>query len=575
VLPVWAPEAAKLQPDAGVVYAGNNEAIGPYGPAAVWGRQSPSNFLAQASLAVRNTRTGLAIARLLEFFSPAEAEARSWQSLNEFKDAKIPADSPAVSSMAAQTRDNFRAIIDTSGAAGAKVLLCTPAVNLADWPPLASEQEAEKSANTTFARAQEAASEGRREEALALYRQARDLDLMRLRADGHVREAIIGAAEEKRDSSVALLDSDRLLHEENPGPLGDRELFLEHVHLTFEARVALAEMIVDELEVMLLGQQRRVESPEDWWSQFPAKLAHAQEILFFTDFDRIDMAYAMERLLSMEIFRGPSWLADKRNTFSSQAAELSEKTRREWNAARVRDAYTKAQASLGCDDLVHSTAGQLFEIVGAGDEASAAFQEALRLRPNNVTARVALAREALARNNLEQTGQLLEVDYLDPEANGFAAVKGELLAKRGNFAEAEPWLRTAARDQPNDPVLLRNLASVQQQAGLNEEAIGNYRILAQAVPDDAYVLNNLAWLLIDKRNPKSTEKSEALNAARRAVGLQSEEANFWGTYAAALAASDLKTEAKTAATKALELARQQNKPATIEAMQRLLESASD
>jgi tetratricopeptide (TPR) repeat protein len=575
VLRVWAREAAKLRPDAVVVYAGNNEAIGPYGPAAVWGRQSPSTFIAQASLAVRNTRTGLALTRLLDFLSPAETEAKSWQSLNEFKDAKMPADSPVVSRMAAQTRDNFQAIIDTSVASEAKVLLCTPAVNLADWPPLASEQEAEKSAEATFGRAQEAASDGRREEALALYRQARDLDLMRLRADSHVREAVISAARETGKSSVALLDSDRRLHEENPGPLGDRELFLEHVHLTFEARVALAEMIINELEVMLLRQERRVESPEDWWLQFPAKLARAEEILFFTDFDRMDMAYAMERLLGMEIFRGSPWLAGRRANFASQAAELSDKTRREWDVARVRGAYAKAKASPGCDDLVHSTAGQLFEMVDAGDEAVAAYQEALRLRPNNVTARVVLAREALVRNDLEQTSQLLDVDYLDPQARGFAAVKGELLAKRGQFAEAEPWLRMAARDKPDDPILLRNLASVQQQAGLTEEAIGNYRILGQTSPDDAYVLNNLAWLLVDGRNADKTEKAEALNASRRAVGLKPAEANFWGTYATVLAANAMQVEARTAAAKAADLARQQDKPATIDAMKIFLESASD
>jgi tetratricopeptide (TPR) repeat protein len=570
VLRVWAGEAAKLQPDAVVVYAGNNEAIGPYGPAAVWGRQAPSTTIAQASLAVRNTRTGQAIARLLELLFPTGAEAKSWQSLNEFKDAKIAADSPAVSRMAAQTRDNFRAIIDKSIAAGAKVLLCTPAVNLADWPPLASEPETAKAAETALARAHEAASEGRRQDALALYRQACDLDLMRLRADSHVRQAITDAAGEAQDSSVVLLDSDRRLHEENPGPLGDRELFLEHVHLTFEARVALAEMIIDELETMLLGSPRREESPQDWWSQFPGKLARAEDILFFTDFDRMEMAHTMERLLGMEIFRSAPGLPGRRANFSSQAEELSEKTRREWDVARVRDAYARAKAGPGCDDLVHSTAGQLFEMVDSGDEAIAAYQEALRLRPNNVTARVALAREALGRNDLEQAGQLLDVDYLDPQARGFAAVKGELLAKRGRFAGAEPWLRTAVRDQPDDPVLLRNLASVQQQIGLTGEAIGNYRILAQAIPDEAYVLNNLAWLLVDGRNAGRAEKIEALNAARRAVGLEPAEARYWGTYAKVLAANAMTADAQTAATRAVELAREHGIPETIEAMRKLL-----
>ena len=574
VLRVFAGEAARMKPDAVVVYAGNNEAIGPYGPAAVWGRQAASTLLAQASLAVRNTRTGIAFAQLIELLFPANDKAKSWQSLNEFKDAKISYDDPALARMAAQTQDNFRAMIDKSTQAGAKVLLCTPAVNLADWPPLASAREPERSAKEVFKRARDASNEGRKDDALALYRRARDLDLLRLRADSNVRNAITDAVAETESPQVALLDTDRRLHEENPGPLGDRELFLEHVHLTFEARVALAEMIVDELEVMLLAAEPRADSPQEWWSRFPAKLACAEEILLFTDFDRVDMDNAIERLLGMEIFRDSEGLAERRAQLGSQAAKFSEKARTGWNAERVRKSYTKAKASTGCDDLVHSTAGQLFEIVGAGDEANTAYREALRLRPNNVTARVALAREALTRNDLGQCAQLLEVDYLDPQARGFAAVKGELLAKRGRFAEAEPWLRMAARDKPNDPVLLRNLASVQQQTGMTEEAIGNYRILAQAAPGDAYVQNNLAWLLVNRRDAKGTEKKEALNAARAAINLEPTQAYYWGTYARVLAANSMQDDAAIAANKATELARAQNKPDTIEAMRNILGSST-
>ena len=94
ILRVFAREASKLQQDAVVVYAGNNEAIGPFGPASVWGRQFPSTILAQASLAVRNTRIGIALSKALETLPHGSAEPKSWRSLDEFRDVKIPADNP-------------------------------------------------------------------------------------------------------------------------------------------------------------------------------------------------------------------------------------------------------------------------------------------------------------------------------------------------------------------------------------------------------------------------------------------------------------------------------------------------
>jgi tetratricopeptide (TPR) repeat protein len=575
ILRVFAREAAALRPDAVVVYAGNNEAIGPYGPASVWGQQLPSTRLAQASLAVRNTRIGMAIAKALEWLPVGVKEPKSWQSLDEFRNVRIPGDSPAVARMAAQAQENFEAMVRTSREAGAKVLLCLPAVNLSDWPPLASEQAGEKSAENLFAQARKEEAKGNKDDAIALYRRACDLDLMRLRADTNVREAIQSAAANANDPGVALLDTDRRLHEENPGPLSDRELFLEHVHLTFEARVALAEMIIAQLEQILHGAQPDELSPEEWWSHFPNKLARAEEALLFTDFDRIDMASSIERLLEMDIFQSSAGLEQRRATLSERVEHLLEKTRAEWNAERARDAYARAKAGSGCDDLVHSAAGKIFETVGAREDALAAYREALRLRPNNTHARLALARDALATGSLPQAEKLLNVDHLDPKARGLAKLKGELFAKQGRFESAAQWLQKAAREDRSDGDLLRNLASVQQRAGITKEAIGNYRTIAQAAPNDAYTLNNLAWLLVAEQVPSHEEKKEALNAARTAIKLEPTEAYYWGTYAIVLAANGMPGEAQIAAARATSLARAQNKPETIEAVSRLLQATSD
>ena len=66
ILRHFAREAMKLQPDALVVYAGHNEVIGPYGPAALLTPFQPSSWLVQASLSARNSRLGRALELLLD-----------------------------------------------------------------------------------------------------------------------------------------------------------------------------------------------------------------------------------------------------------------------------------------------------------------------------------------------------------------------------------------------------------------------------------------------------------------------------------------------------------------------------
>lgn len=221
---------------------------------------------------------------------------------------------------------------------------------------------------------------------------------------------------------------------------------------------------------------------------------------------------------------------------------------------------------------MHSAAGKIFETVGAKDYALAAYREALRLRPNNTHARLALTRHALASGDLDTANELLAVDFVDQKARGLARLKGELLAKQGQFGPAAEWLRKAVSESPSDGDLLRNLASVQQQAGMAAEAVKNYRTIAAAAPNDAYVLNNLAWLLVTGRSPDQQEKTEALGASRKAISLDPDRAEYWGTYATVLAANAMNAEATEAAKKAEEFAQLQNKPETMEAMRQILDS---
>jgi len=137
LLRVFVEEAVAMEPDAVVLYAGHNEVIGPYGPASRLAGFYPAGWMAQASLAARNTRTG----RFLEWVAARLEGAGGrgvWQGLGEFSGARVAADDAVLEAMAGQTKENVRAMAETALEAGSKVLVCVPAVNLTDWPPMAS-----------------------------------------------------------------------------------------------------------------------------------------------------------------------------------------------------------------------------------------------------------------------------------------------------------------------------------------------------------------------------------------------------------------------------------------------------
>ena len=192
----FAREALALDPDMFVVYAGHNEAIGPFGPAAKLGPSISSPTVARLALAVRRTRVGRAMESAIGAVIPSSVASGEWRGLDEFRGVRVAHDDPAMVGMLRNTEENFRAITRMALDHGAKVLFCLPATNLDDWPPMASEEPDAggvealltaqetgdiggfRSAALVYEAAQKRREAGDWQRALPLYRRAADLDLL-------------------------------------------------------------------------------------------------------------------------------------------------------------------------------------------------------------------------------------------------------------------------------------------------------------------------------------------------------------------------------------------------------------
>ncbi len=143
ILPI-ARDCARQQGDLWIVYMGNNEMVGPFGAATVFGAQSPSLGLIRLNLAIQQTRIGQLLANLGRKFNGKSAPT-SWGGMEMFLGNQLRADDPRKETVYRNFEGNLRDIVATGMDSGAKILLNTVAVNLKDCPPFGSLSNADLS----------------------------------------------------------------------------------------------------------------------------------------------------------------------------------------------------------------------------------------------------------------------------------------------------------------------------------------------------------------------------------------------------------------------------------------------
>ena len=480
----FAREAMVLDPDMIVLYAGHNEVIGPFGPAAKFGPPAGSPALTRLSLAVRRTHTGRAVESFLGLFAGKQT-TQPWRGLDEFRGVQVAHDDPALDTMLANTEANFRDIVRRAQKHDAKVLFVIPAINLADWPPVGSEPPDDggvdavlaaqdsgdfsgfRSATLVYEAAQKRQAEGDLVRAWPLYRRAADLDTQRFRTDTRLRELqqLIAA---DSDPAVAAIDADRWLHEMNPSFTTDREFFLEHVHLTFAGRAAVAELTVDGMAA-LWGLAPRAESAEAavaWWQAFPGAEKELRRDVFFTGYDEHDMWSLAWKLLRLGVFADAPGLAQRREELAEQTRQLQRNAVLGWDTTDLIVAYERAQLQNPDDPVTHFTAGRLLGLRGEGERAEAAFQRGFVLQPNSPDARLNHAAMQTARGDLEAArASLNALRGYDPQAAGLLKMEAALALREADLPSAAKLLQQHLARSPNDTESWLTLSEVQLKLG--------------------------------------------------------------------------------------------------------------
>ncbi|MCL5280107.1 MAG: hypothetical protein M1376_09390 [Planctomycetes bacterium] len=173
-----AKDCARYEPDLFVVYMGNNEVVGPYGPGTVLTSALSNLPLIRLGIALRATKIGQLVFSVFGSRGGDRGGPQYWRGMEMFLGRQVRADDPRLAATYSHLRHNVEDICRIGARAGAETILCTVGVNLRDCPPFASlhrpglTPEQQGRWETIYKQAVAAQSQGKQTEAVAGYLQA-------------------------------------------------------------------------------------------------------------------------------------------------------------------------------------------------------------------------------------------------------------------------------------------------------------------------------------------------------------------------------------------------------------------
>lgn len=528
-------DLARFSPDAYVIYVGNNEVVGPYGPGCAYLSVAPPLWSIRLSAFVRSTRTGQAMSALLARLRHRGA-APEWGGMEMFVDQAVAGDDPRLETVYRNFAANLADIVRVAHGAGAKTLLCTVVSNLKDCAPLLSRHRPGMTAADTatwqrvFTRARiewllgdTAPARRDLEEALALDPQYADTaymlgslelqagdtaaarahlvaaehwDALRFRPDPRINEIVRDVA--RREHANGLLDAAMLLGSDpaSTAPPTGREFLFEHVHFDWAGNYALARAMAERLGPLILPPA----TATGGWLDSTACAA----ALGYTPYERYTMlehnGFIVRRppftntlTYPIDMARLDHELTRARTDRDSPAVQRQALAVVQAAAARDPDNATLAKLEEDIDEDLGDIPGAL-----------AAARRNQALQPENF----ALAGDEAIK--LSQLGRYDEARALLTKAAAtctprdlalLAPAFADLFTRTQQFAEGRRYLDGLIAQRPGDASLRLLRARLARSAGDPAAAETEYRSVLAADPSNPNALEALVDLLGELKRP--------------------------------------------------------------------------
>jgi len=439
-----ARDLAAFHPDVFVVYMGNNEVVGPFGPGTVFGNSR------------RLTRFRVLLGRLrLAQLLRIDKRGERWSGMEMFRDRQVSADDDRLDAVYDGFQANLNRIIAAARKAGASVILSTVAVNLRDCAPFAGDK------------ARAAFGDGKLSE-------ARDLDELRFRADSSINQ-ITRNVGEWAGAGVHLVDAEKLFGEQG------REVFIDHVHFTTNGNYWLASAIANAI------------APA---ARPPPSATDCLDRMLYTRWNELDIVDEMIRRRSRAPFTEQPGNAGQLADLLRRKSELVELLQGEDPAILKRRYDAAIQASPSDWRLLHAWSEILMNMDDY-ESAEAALRRELELIPHRFDVHGALALLLGYRGRADEGVDVLRGipgrhGHFVPE---FLLNNARTLARDRKLTEALVFAQAAVADAPGNSDAMMELAARHAALGHDQDAERGFRSVLEKEPGHVAARDELAAFL--------------------------------------------------------------------------------
>ena len=501
ILPI-AQECARHEGDLWIVYMGNNEMVGPFGAATVFGWRAPPLWVVRADLQLQRLRVVQLLQRVAQKIHRSSSSSGGWHGMEMFTQNQVSPNDPKRQRVYRNFSHNLDDILAAGHKSGARIILSTVAVNLKDCPPFGSEplqntdcarllQDAATAeagghftealpslqrAVETFPKSAEAqfqlaACMLRLTNGAALphFLQAVDVDTLPFRADSEINESIRAASRQFAENPVVLCDAAERLKAASPDGIPGAELFYEHVHLNSNGNHALAVAWADEVEKLLPPAAKRDAKPS-WISQ-----AGCEELLGLTDWNRVSILEEILGRIQRPPFSGQSGSAQRVASVKGEIAALRQHLT-DQAAADAREIYLRALGRRPEDSRLHENYAEFLEARKEFEVATAERRKVCELIPGYYFPYYALGLDLKDAGKLAEAKEaLLKADELKPGQADVRLELGIVSARQGEWELARQELQVAQGLNPEEPRIPLYLGEVLWKLDRRDEALASLR----------------------------------------------------------------------------------------------------
>ena len=551
ILPI-ARECARRDGDLWIIYMGNNEMVGPFGAATVFGSRVAGIPLIRAELAVKSTKSGQLVSSLLQGWGNSSAP-QTWSGLNMFKDHQLRYDDPNRLRAYANFKKNLDDILRAGQAAGVPVILSTVGSNLKDCAPFGSLHstglndsqlsewdglyqggitlESSGDFPDALKKYEQAAAidpqyaelwfrAGRCQLALTNFAQAltdfelaRDDDTLAFRADSRINGIIQDAAEAKAGQGVYFFDAAKALAQSSPDGFPGNELFYEHVHLNFDGNYLLGRDLAEQT-LKLLPKSILAQGKTGWAS---AELC--DERLAVTPWDRFRVWQENYSRVSEPPFTDQLNAAQRAKFYAAKLQELNsqmtEETREESRAT-----YEAALALTPDDYFLRGNFAQFLDQTGDLADAPGEEQQVSDLLPQNPMTPCIVGR-LLVRLGDTSGAEKSFLRALAVRSDFVPALNemGMLRANQQKTDEAASFFSRAVQINSGSVETYLNWGFMEQCEGKLDQAMAHYQQAARLQPEGPAAHFYQAVTLVAEH-----QRDESITYFRNAIWM---DPKFW------------------------------------------------